>query len=132
MNEIVSAPIDVQPAVTATSGMPGAMPPQARIVVQMLRRLEHGALRLTCPDGTVLSFGDDSAPVSLKMNNWDPCSAALKSGDIGFAESYITGDWTTDNLTVLLQLLARNRNALEDAIYGSWWGGLLYRLRQRR
>ncbi len=129
MNEIVSAPTDVQPAVTATSGMPGAMPPQARIVVQMLRRLEHGALRLTCPDGTVLSFGDDSAPVSLKMNNWDPCSAALKSGDIGFAESYITGDWTTDNLTALLQLLARNRNALEDAIYGSWWGGLLYRLR---
>jgi cyclopropane-fatty-acyl-phospholipid synthase len=30
--------------------------------------------------------------------------AALKSGDIGFAESYIAGDWTTPNLTDLLKV----------------------------
>lgn len=122
MNETLSAPIPLP-------GKPASMPPQARIVLQMLRRLEHGALRLTCPDGSVLSFGDDSAPVSLKLNNWTPCAVALKSGDIGFAESFIAGDWQTDDLTALLQLLARNRNALENVIYGSWWGGLLYRIR---
>lgn len=129
MNETISAPGERQPDNAAGSEKNIPMPPQARIVLQMLRRLEHGALRLTCPDGSELSFGNGDAPVSLKLNNWDPCSAALKSGDIGFAESYIAGDWQTNDLTALLQLLARNRNALEDAIYGSWWGGLLYRIR---
>lgn len=129
MNETLSAPIELQPDRPASAGKPTAMTPQARIVLQMLRRLEHGALQLICPDGSVLNFGNGNAPVSLKLNNWEPCSAALKSGDIGFAESYIAGDWQTDDLTALLQLLARNRAALEDAIYGSWWGGLLYRIR---
>jgi cyclopropane-fatty-acyl-phospholipid synthase len=129
MNETVSAPIKVSPDSAAATEHSIAMPTQARIVVQMLRRLQHGALQLICPDGSVMHFGDDSEPVLFKLNNWDPCSAALKSGDIGFAESYIAGDWQTDDLTALLQLLARNRNALEDAIYGSWWGGLLYRIR---
>ncbi|MEY3694972.1 MAG: hypothetical protein RL083_797 [Pseudomonadota bacterium] len=110
-----------------TSTMP--MPPQARVLLQMLRRIQHGALRLTCPDGSVLQFGESDAPVALRLNNWKPCMAAMKSGDIGFAESFIAGDWHTDDLTALLQLLVRNRNALEQAIYGSWWGGLLYRVR---
>jgi cyclopropane-fatty-acyl-phospholipid synthase len=129
MNETVSAPIKVSPDSAAATEHSIAMPTQARIVVQMLRRLQHGSLQLICPDGSVMHFGDDSEPVLFKLNNWDPCSAALKSGDIGFAESYIAGDWQTDDLTALLQLLARNRAALEDAIYGSWWGGLLYRIR---
>ncbi|NCW86764.1 MAG: SAM-dependent methyltransferase, partial [Oxalobacteraceae bacterium] len=102
-----------------TSTMP--MPPQARVLLQMLRRIQHGALRLTCPDGSVLQFGESDAPVALRLNNWKPCMAAMKSGDIGFAESFIAGDWHTDDLTALLQLLVRNRNALEQAIYGSWW-----------
>ncbi len=127
MNETLSNPLELQP--DRNDGKPVAMPASARVLLQMLRRLEHGALRLTCPDGSVLSFGDGSAPVELTLNNWHPCSAALKSGDIGFAESFIAGDWQTDDLTALLQLLARNRAALDDAIYGSWWGGLLYRVR---
>ena len=47
-----------------------ALPTQARIVLQMLRRLEHGSLKLKCPDGNVLHFGDDSPPVTLTLKNW--------------------------------------------------------------
>ncbi len=106
-----------------------SVPAQARMLLRMLLRLQHGALRLTCPDGTELAFGGEDAPVALRLDSWAPLSAALKSGDIGFAESYIAGQWHTDDLAGLLQLLARNRKALETAIYGSWWGGLLYRAR---
>lgn len=126
MNKPISATLDFDTQGTAPAA---GLPPQARIVLQMLRRLKHGTLRLSCPDGRVFSFGDGGAPVSLKLLNWQPCTAALKSGDIGFAESYIAGDWQTDDLAALLQLFIRNRDALETAIYGSWWGGLLYRLR---
>ena len=43
------------------------------------------------------------------LRNWNVCRAALKSGDIGFAESYIAGDWTTPDLTELLELFIANR-----------------------
>ena len=35
----------------------------------------------------------------------------------------------TDNLAQLIELFIHNRNALESAIYGSWWGSLLYRIK---
>jgi cyclopropane-fatty-acyl-phospholipid synthase len=57
------------------------------------------------------------------------CSQALRSGDIGFAEGYIAGDWTTPDLTALLTVLVANRDQIESAIYGSWWGRLAYRIR---
>jgi len=105
------------------------LPAQARVVLQMLRRLEHGSLRLECPDGNVLHFGDDGAPVTLTLHSWEPCIAVMKSGDIGFAESFISKQWHTDDLTGLLDIFIHNRTALETAIYGTWWGSLVYRIR---
>ena len=66
---------------------------------------------------------------TLALRNWKVCSAALKSGDIGFAESYIAGDWTTPHLTDLLKLLIANRQQVEGVIYGTWAGRLLYRIK---
>jgi cyclopropane-fatty-acyl-phospholipid synthase len=106
-----------------------SLPAPARMVLQMLRRLEHGSLKLECPDGNVLNFGDDCTPVTLKLHSWEPCIAVMKSGDIGFAEGFISKQWQTDNLTGLLEIFIRNRTALETAIYGTWWGSLLYRIR---
>ena len=105
------------------------LPGQVKVILQMLRRLEHGALKLVCPDGNVLQFGDDSPPVNLRLQSWEPCIAVMKSGDIGLAESFIKQQWQTDNLSGLLELFIHNRNALETAIYGTWWGSLVYRIR---
>ena len=98
-------------------------------MLQLLRKIKHGTLRLECPDHKVLHFGDGSEPVTLTLKNWEPCIAAVKSGDIGFAESYINGDWHTDKLSRLLELFIHNREAVETAIYGTWWGSLAYRLK---
>jgi len=62
-------------------------------------------------------------------HNWAPCSAALKSGDIGFAESFVAGDWSTPNLTELLRVLVKNRAEVEGVIYGTWAGRWLYRIK---
>ncbi len=104
-------------------------PAAAKIILKLLGKLKHGALRLTTPDGAVMHFGDDSAPLSLQLDSWDMFSAALRSGDIGFAESYIDGSWRSDNLTGLIALLVRNRGEIESAVYGSWWGSLAYRIK---
>jgi cyclopropane-fatty-acyl-phospholipid synthase len=107
-----------------------SMPVAARTVLGLLKGLQGGTLVLDLPDGTQRSFGDDQGPrVSIRLNNWAPCAAALRSGDIGFAESYIAGDWTTPDLAGLLRLVAGNRRALDEVIHGSWAGRLLYRLR---
>ncbi|MBM3337580.1 MAG: hypothetical protein FJY60_07860, partial [Betaproteobacteria bacterium] len=124
MNKPLSPSRALNDEIAGSYHQSATLPPQARIVLQMLRRLEHGSLKLKCPDGNVLHFGDDSTPVTLMLKNWKPFIAVMKSGDIGFAESFISQQWHTDDLTGLLKLFIYNRNALETAIYGSWWGSL--------
>lgn len=108
---------------------PADLPPQMRLIAQLLRKLQHGALRIDYPNGDTETYGNGHQSVTLMLRDWRVASAALKSGDIGFAESYIAGHWQTDDLPRLLELFARNRQAVESVIYGSWWGGLLHRIR---
>jgi len=110
--------------------LPERTPASARTVFRLLQQLRHGSLTVSLPDGSVQTVGDGPGPhVSLHLHNWQPFKAALKSGDIGFAESFIAGDWSSAQLPALLQLLAANRQALDDVIHGSWVGRLVYRLR---
>ena len=110
--------------------LPDNAPAAARTTLQLLQRLSHGSLTVTLPDGSVQRFGSTEGPhASMKLHNWAVCGAALKSGDIGFAETFINGDWSTPNLTALLELMLANRREVEDVIYGSWLGRLAYRIR---
>ena len=113
--------------------LPQDAPAAARTILKLLERLQHGSLTLELPNGSVRHFGQPNSgqtpSATLHLKNWRVCSATLKSGDIGFAEGYIQGDWSTPNLTDLLKLFIRNRQQVEDAIYGSWLGRLLYRIK---
>ena len=115
-------------AIATTSKAAQPVPRSALVILKLLAKLRHGALRLRTPSGEVLDFGH-GAPVTLELHNWDLFNAAMRSGDIGFAESYIDGSWTTDNLTGLIALLVRNRADIESLVYGSWWGSLFYRVK---
>jgi cyclopropane-fatty-acyl-phospholipid synthase len=110
--------------------LPPGTPTAARTLLKLLHKLRHGSLTVQLPDGSMQRFGGSALPhASLHLHNWNVCSAALKSGDIGFAESFIAGDWSTSNLTDLLRVLIQNRTEVESAIYGTWAGRLLYRVR---
>ena len=105
-------------------------PAAARTVLRLLQQLRHGTLTMHLPDGGVHTVGDHQGPhVSITLHNWQPLSAALKSGDIGFAESFIAGDWTTPQLAELLGLMLANRQKLDEVIHGTWAGRLIYRVR---
>jgi cyclopropane-fatty-acyl-phospholipid synthase len=107
-----------------------SMPAAARTVLRLMQHLQHGRLDVQFPDGSLHQFGKsvDAVPhACISLTNWNVCAAALKSGDIGFAESYIAGDWHTPDLAALLKLFIANRDAIDGVIYGSWWGSLLYR-----
>jgi cyclopropane-fatty-acyl-phospholipid synthase len=114
----------------ASSSLPAGAPAAARTVLGLLQRLVHGTLSVQLPDGTLKHFGGGPGPsAGLHLHNWNVCAAALKSGDIGFAEGYIAGDWSTPQLVDLLRLFLLNRREIDDVIYGSWLGRLAYRLR---
>lgn len=107
----------------------GPAPAAARRVLARLDQLAHGTLVLELPDGTVKRFGHGEPVASLRLANWKPVTAAMASGDIGVAETWMAGDWSTPSLVELLQVLVRNRRAIEDVVYGHWWGRLAYRIR---
>ena len=84
------------------------------------------------PDGTLRHFGNAGTGeprAAISLRNWNVCAAALKSGDIGVAETFIAGDWTTPDLAQLLMLFTTNRDDVDELVYGTWWGRLFYRLR---
>ena len=105
-------------------------PKAVQRALSMLERLSAGGLQLHLPDGRQLFFGHRHGPqASMVLHNWQVFGAALRSGDIGFAESFIAGDWETPDLTALLRLLVVNRRPMDDLIFGTWWGRLAYQLR---
>ena len=129
MNKPSSTSISFKEGMSESPVMHSKVPAQVQLLLRMLSRLEHGSLKLECPDGKLLKFGNEDPTVTLSLSSWEPFMAAIRSGDIGFAESYLQGEWQTDNLAQLIELFIHNRNALESAIYGSWWGSLLYRVK---
>ena len=109
---------------------PTDMPLAARQVLPLLQKLQHGRLHLRLPDGSESVYGQGEQPnATLVVHDWGVFAAAMRSGDIGFAESFIAGEWETPDLCALLRVFIANRNALEAVIYGRWWGQLAHRLR---
>ena len=112
--------------------LPPSAPAAARAVFAMLRRLQVGTLDVQLPDGSQARFGSGAAGephAAVRLHNWQLCSAVLRAGDIGFAESFIAGDWAANDLVALLQLVIANREAMDAVVYGTWWGNLINRAR---
>jgi cyclopropane-fatty-acyl-phospholipid synthase len=115
--------------------LPGSAPAAARAVLRLLQRLQHGRLTLHWPDGQQSTFGSSAGgevQATLRLHNWNICAAALRSGDIGVAETFIAGDWDSPDLAALLGLFVANRAHFETVVYGSWWGSLLHRAKHLR
>jgi cyclopropane-fatty-acyl-phospholipid synthase len=108
--------------------MPARAPWAARTVLAMLDRLDGGALAVTLPDRRQAICGR-GLTVPIDIQQWSVFSTTLRRGDVGFAEAYMRGEWTTPDLGALLTLLARNRPTIERAIHGGVLGGWLLRLR---
>jgi cyclopropane-fatty-acyl-phospholipid synthase len=108
-----------------------SMPWHAKTVLNLLNKLHTGHLTLVTPDGEALLFDGQQSGIHAKIqiHDWAVCQACLKSGDIGFAESYLQGHWDSPDLEALLRLFLVNRSVIERAIYGSLWGRMIYRIK---
>ncbi len=107
------------------------IPSAAKLILAMLGKMQQGQLSVHLPDGSMHVFGHDQAdvkPAELYINDWAVFASILRGGDIAFAECFMDGKFTTPHLPHLLKIMVANRSAIEQALYGSWWGSVLDRV----
>jgi cyclopropane-fatty-acyl-phospholipid synthase len=88
-----------------------------RSVLSLLTKLKHG--RMTIVEGNHRHpFGEKSDASSLQadvsVHHSQFYSRILFGGSIGAAEAYMEGLWSTDDLTVVMRILALNQQAFAD------------------
>jgi cyclopropane-fatty-acyl-phospholipid synthase len=100
-----------------------------RTVLSLLGKLGGGLLEVSFPDGGRFVFGDGEPVAVMQVRDEQVFSRVLARGDIGLAEAWLDGEWSSPDVTALLTLLARNRAVLREALYGAWHRLLLARVR---
>ena len=77
-----------------------------------LKRISNGYLNLTDSKGKNHFFGDNKSSLraNIKINDPSFCYKILRKGSAGLGESYMNGEFETEDLTSLIELSARNIN----------------------
>ena len=93
------------------------------LLLGLASKLQCGSLELHLPDGTEQLFhGPQPGPHGvMRLRSGRVARRYLTGGSLGFAESFIDGDWDTPDLSTLLALLSLNEEAWGDGYFGSLW-----------
>ena len=99
-----------------------------------LSRIEAGELRAVFPSNfqKVYLGGQVGPTADIQINSWKLVPRLLLSGDMGLAESFLSGEWETSNLTQLILLGDINERALGNAVTPSKFINLIEKLRHQR
>jgi len=103
------------------------------VLMHVWRHLRCGVLTVRLPDGQSRHFqGREAGPVAeIDILDYKAFRRLLTGGDLGFAESYIDGDWDTPDLTGIMQLVMANLDGLETLMNGTAPARLANRLFHR-
>ncbi|GAM99313.1 cyclopropane-fatty-acyl-phospholipid synthase [alpha proteobacterium U9-1i] len=106
------------------------VPARAKAVLMACANIRGGTLIITLPDGRTLRFGDVATPqAEWRIRDYAFAQRVLRSGDIGFAEGWMAGEWDSPDLTTLLTLLANNIERFVKVFEGSLLGKFAHGLR---
>ena len=99
------------------------LPARARMALKIGMSLPHGSLTVETPDGLVFKVGANGPgpDAHLRLSNWNLVTRAFSGATIGVAESYMDGDWESDDVTSFLELFVVNEEAGEVVAGGSNW-----------
>lgn len=81
----------------------------------------HGRLTVLLPNRETHRLeGDQPGPSAvLDIRDYRFARRVLASGDIGFAEGYMAGEWESPHLAALLEALARNHDHIRRLVSGN-------------
>ncbi|MBN9066303.1 MAG: class I SAM-dependent methyltransferase, partial [Rhizobiales bacterium] len=92
----------------------------ARVVRRMIAQIEFGHITVVLPTSDRIEHSGNRAGPSaaLVLHRWRAIRRLVSEGDLGFAEAYIDGDWSSPDLALLLELAAQNIAVLDSRISG--------------
>ena len=119
---------------TRKGAVEAGLPWAASALVSQLRRIRKGSLDVEHEGRTLSLAGAEAGPVGhMQLHRPSRLLSSLATrGDIGFAESYMDGDWDSEDLAALLWNLAENQSVLTTATRSTWLSRLLQRLLHAR
>ena len=94
-----------------------------RLVLSRLEKLSSGVVEIT-ENGEVSRYGQGSHVASFRVLDERFWSSIVKHGPNGAAEAWVEGWWTTDHLTDVLRIFAREadvQTSLSDRAWISKW-----------
>ena len=102
---------------------------------RLLAGVRCGSISVELPGGE-RAEGRGAVPgphAAITLHRWRPVARMLVAGDIGLAESYRDGDWSTPDLTALMAFGIANETGWDHALDASgparWLHRLLHRAR---
>jgi len=109
----------------------GAVGTFGKLASKLIPPLAKGSLTVQLPSGGILQrTGKQPGPdVTVSVHRWRAFSRLALHGDLGFAGSYLDGDWTTPDLVRLFELVMLNEEALLPQRRSAAFGRFLARLR---
>ncbi|MGD9737910.1 MAG: class I SAM-dependent methyltransferase [Bauldia sp.] len=92
-----------------------------KIATRWAQAATHGDLTLLLPSGSRRTFrGKEPGPsATLAVNRMRVVRRMMTRGDVGFAEAFMDGDWTTPDLQALLAFGYANETALSGPMTAS-------------
>ncbi len=80
------------------------------IIHNVFKPLRLGQMTMVWPDGREFVYGNepDGIKARLTIKRWDFFSRCVLYGDVGFGESYVDGDWETDDVTAVIKWMIHN------------------------
>ena len=126
---------NAKPQDRVATGAQAKRPAAMKILSLLLRNVKFGQIQLALPDGEILTFGRKSpdGPAVIKVHNMAFFNRTLRQGAMGFAESYMDGEWSSPDLAKLLILLNSNMTMLQQSIgknrFTQWINRIIHILR---
>jgi cyclopropane-fatty-acyl-phospholipid synthase len=104
------------------------------VVTKILSRLRVGKITVQTPAGYRVAYtaSQPGPEATIIIHRWRAVRWLLWKGDLGFAESYMEGDWSTPDLSAFLELAARNVEDLDAEIMGSAFVRMLRKFKHAR
>jgi cyclopropane-fatty-acyl-phospholipid synthase len=101
-----TAPLTLETLAEAARGLPL----EVRLALQVCARLAKGQLTVRVPDGRSFVFkGSGAGPeATMVINDHHFARRILRNGDLGVAEGYLRGEWSSPELPAFLELFCVN------------------------
>jgi cyclopropane-fatty-acyl-phospholipid synthase len=109
-----------------------------RVLEEIHRRLRHGGVAVTLPDGTKrrVGFHAKGPRAAVHLSSWMSLVRFATSGSVGWYKAWTLGEWSSPDPVKLFELFSANSTPLGDIGRAKgpfrWVNALAHRLRDNR